>query len=163
MDSVADVFAKPISQQLLSEQVVAQLAYTGLDGAPRVIPIGYVWDGTSFLMWTIPISAKVRALTADPRVAINVDTMGTPPRILSARGLAELSTEDGVPDGYLEASHRTMPREAWDGFDEQVRGLYDSMVQIRVTPTWAKLIDFETNAPAAVEKLMQQKAESAGA
>src|SRR5690348_6290766 len=112
MTSVADVFANPIAQQLFTDQPVLQLAYTGLDGGPRVIPIGYIVEDTSFVMWTIPISAKVRALQADPRVAINVDTMGTPPRIVFARGTAELTTLPGVPEGYLDASHRTMPREA---------------------------------------------------
>ena len=43
------------------------------------------------------------------------------------------------------------------GFDEQVRTLYDSMVEISIRPTWAKLIDFETTAPSAVEELMQRK------
>jgi len=156
MPDVAEVMAKPISVQLLRDEPILRLAYTGLDGAPRVIPIGYVWDGTSFWMWTVPISEKVRSLKADPRVAITIDTMGTPPRILLARGRAQLATVDGVPDGYLEASHRTMPRDAWDGFDTQVRALYRSMVAVTVRPQWAKLIDFETNAPSAVEQLVRE-------
>jgi hypothetical protein len=40
-----------------------------------------------------------------------------------------------------------------------VRSLYDGMVRIVVTPTWAKLIDFETNLPSAVEELIQQQQE----
>src|SRR5207249_2809926 len=113
-----------------------QLSYSALDGGPRVIPIAYLWDGNAFRMWTIPISAKVRALEADPRVAISIDIIGPPPRNLLARGRAELSTVDGVPDGYLEASHRTMPRDAWDGFDAQVRAMYDSMVALVIKPDW---------------------------
>ncbi len=35
--------------------------------------------------------------------------------------------------------------------------LYDGMVRIVVTPTWAKLIDFETTLPSAVEELVQQR------
>ncbi|PZS27811.1 MAG: pyridoxamine 5-phosphate oxidase [Pseudonocardiales bacterium] len=157
MTEVAEVMAKPISQQLLDDEPVLRLAYTGLDGAPRVIPLAYLWDGGSFRIWTIPISAKVDALEADPRVAITIDIIGPPPRVLLARGRAELTTVDGVPDGYLEASHRTMPREAWDGFDGQVRTLYEQMVAITVTPDWAKLLDFETTAPSAVEQLVRQR------
>jgi hypothetical protein len=33
------------------------------------------------------------------------------------------------------------------------------MVRIVVTPTWAKLIDFETTLPSAVAELVQQRAE----
>jgi hypothetical protein len=32
-----------------------------------------------------------------------------------------------------------------------VRELYTQMVAVRITPTWAKLLDFETTAPSAVE------------
>jgi hypothetical protein len=155
---VAEVMAKPITQQLLSDEPILRMSYTGLDGAPRVIPIAYLWDGSGFLVWTIPISAKVRALRADPRVAITIDIVGPPPRVLLARGRAELSTVDGVPDGYLHASHRTLPSEAWDGFDEQVRTLYEQMIAIRIAPAWAKLLDFETTAPSAVEQLVRERA-----
>ena len=40
-----------------------------------------------------------------------------------------------------------------------MRSLYDSMVRIVVTPTWAKLIDFETTLPTQVEELVRQRAE----
>jgi hypothetical protein len=97
----------------------------------------------------------VRALQADPRVAVTVDMLGTPARLLLARGRAALTVVDGVPAGYLEASHRALPRETWDDFDAQVRGLYDRMVAITVAPDWAKLIDFETTAPVALERLVR--------
>jgi hypothetical protein len=38
-----------------------------------------------------------------------------------------------------------------------VRSLYDGMVRIVVTPTWAKLIDFETTLPTAIEELVRQR------
>jgi Pyridoxamine 5'-phosphate oxidase len=162
MVNVAEVMANPITQELLRNEGLVRLSYSALDGSPRVIPIGYLWDGESFLMWTIPISAKVTALAADPRVALVIDVGGPTMRVLLARGTAELSTVDGVPDGYLEASHRNMPREAWDGFDTQVRGLYPQMVAITVKPTWAKLIDFETTAPSAVEEMARRAASRQG-
>jgi hypothetical protein len=34
-------------------------------------------------------------------------------------------------------------------WEAEVRSLYDGMVRIVVTPTWAKLIDFETTLPSA--------------
>ena len=80
-----------------------------------------------------------------------------PPRVLFVRGRAALTVVDGVPAGYLEASHRTLPREQWDGFDAQVRSLYDRMVVIEVTPDWAKLIDFETTVPLALERLLAER------
>ena len=41
-----------------------------------------------------------------------------------------------------------------------LRSLYhDGMVRIVVTPSWAKLIDFETTLPSAVEELLRQREE----
>lgn len=157
MADPAQVMELPIARQLLREEMILHLSYTARDGGPRVIPIGYLWDGERFLMYTIPGSAKVGALQADDRVAITIDVLGPPPRVLLVRGRAALETVDGVPDGYLKASFRTMPQEAWEGFETQVRSLYKQMVTITVTPEWARLLDFETTAPSAVEKLMSQQ------
>src|SRR3954453_4852346 len=96
VSQVAEVMAKPIARQLLQDEPLLRLSYTALDGGPRVIPLGYLWDGDSFRIWTIPHSAKVAALRADPRVAITIDILGPPPRVLLARGRAELSTVYGV-------------------------------------------------------------------
>jgi pyridoxamine 5'-phosphate oxidase-like protein len=157
MADPARVMELPISRQLLRDEPIMHLSYTAPDGAPRVIPIGYLWDGARFLMWTIPGAPKVDALEADGRVAITIDVPGPPPRVLLVRGRAALETVDGVPDGYLQASRRAIPREAWEDFETQVRAMYKQMVAVTVTPDWARLLDFETTAPVAVEKLMREQ------
>jgi hypothetical protein len=157
MTDVAQVMAMPIAQQLLRDEPILHLSYTARDGGPRVIPIAYLWEGGSFRMWTVPGSAKVGALQADPRVAITIDLLGPPPRVLLIRGQALLTSVDGVPEGYLAASHRTMPPEAWDSFDTQVRALHEQMIAVTITPEWARLLDFETTVPRAVEKLARRR------
>ena len=69
-EDVAEVLAKPISQELLGSSIPARLAYAGVDGEPRVIPIGFWWTGEHVVMATVPKSAKVRALRQNPRVAL---------------------------------------------------------------------------------------------
>ena len=44
-------------------------------------------------------------------------------------------------------------------WEAEVRSLYDGMVRIVVTPARAKLIDFETTLPGAVEELARQRDE----
>jgi hypothetical protein len=44
-------------------------------------------------------------------------------------------------------------------WEAEVRSLYDGMVRIVVTPTWAKLIDFGTTRPSVVEALIRQRDE----
>ena len=43
----------------------------------------------------------------------------------------------------------------WNG--TQIRD--DGMVRVVVTPTWVKLIDFETTLPPAIEQLVRRRAE----
>jgi hypothetical protein len=108
MTDVAQVMAMPIAQQLLREEPILHLSYTGRDGGPRVIPIAYLWDGGSFLMWTVPGSAKVGALRADPRVAITIDAArglirplasGLRPRLLVPEGALVLCAVGCGRDG----------------------------------------------------------------
>ena len=44
-------------------------------------------------------------------------------------------------------------------WEAEVRSLYDGMVRIVVTPTWAKLIDFEETLPTPVEELYRAREE----
>jgi hypothetical protein len=154
-EDVAEVLAKPISQELLGSSIPARLAYVGVDGEPRVIPIGFWWTGEHIVMATVPKSAKVRALRQNPRVALTIDTQGQwPPRVLLIRGAARVELVDGVPDAYVEASRKVVPAEHFESWEHGVRALYDQMALITIEPDWAKLLDFETTLPKAVEDLV---------
>jgi hypothetical protein len=152
---VADVMAKPISQELLGSGIPARFAYTGVDGDPRVVPVGFFWNGSQVLVFTVPKSAKVRALQQNPRVAITIDTEGYPPNVLLIRGAATVELVDGVPDEYVEASRKIVPAEQFEGWEAGVRALYAQMARITIEPDWAKLLDFETTIPKAVEDLVR--------
>src|SRR5207248_9229651 len=156
-ESASRVLATPLAQELLRSSPLAHLAYIGRDGYPRVIPTGYVWKGGKFVVCTPDNAPKVRSLGSNPRVALSIDTQTQPPRILLVRGTASMEFVDGVPDDYLEASHKYVPRKEWDGFDAQVRRLYPRMARISITPEWAKPLDFERTLPQAVEELLAQR------
>ncbi|MER6952048.1 pyridoxamine 5'-phosphate oxidase family protein [Nonomuraea sp. NPDC000554] len=156
------MLAKPISQELLASSIPARLAYAGVDGEPRVIPIAFLWTGEHVVMATVPKSAKVRALRQNPRVALTIDTQGQwPPRVLLIRGAARVELVDGVPDAYVEAARKVTPAEHFEGWQQGVRALYDQMVLITIEPDWAKLLDFETTLPKAVEDLVLARQGSA--
>ncbi len=157
-DEVIEVLEKPISQELLGSGIPTRLAYTGLDGGPRVVPVAFWWTGAQLVVCTLPTMAKVRALRRKPRVAITIDTQGQwPPRVLLMRGSARLEPDDGVPDEYVVASRKVTPTEEFVGWEVGVRALYDEMVRITSEPDWAKLLDFETTIPKAVEDLARAK------
>jgi len=156
-EEIAEILAKPYAQQLLNGPEPARLAYNGLDGDPRVIPIGFWTDGERVLMATLPKAAKVAALRNNPKVALTIDQGAFPPKVLLIRGTAEVELVDEIPDGYLTAGRKVMTEDQYSDWVAGVRGIYDEMVVITVTPTWAKLLDFETTIPKAVEDLIKEK------
>ena len=156
---ITDVLNHPISQELLARDLT-RLAYVAKDGTPRSIPIGFTWNGSAIVMCTAKNAAKVAALRHNPTVALTIDTEEHPPRILLVRGRAELDDVEGIPDEYLEMNGSyTMTPEQRVEWEAEVCSLYDGMVRIIVVPTWAKLIDFETTLPSAVEELVRQRDE----
>jgi hypothetical protein len=159
-NEITEVLNRPLSRELLARDVT-RLAYVAKDGTPRSIPMIFAWNGTEIVMCTPKNAPKLRSLSANPMVALTVDTESHPPKILLVRGRAELDYVDGIPDEYLQTTttYEMTPeqRVVWEA---EVRSLYhDGMVRIVVTPTWAKLIDFETTLPSAVEELVRQREE----
>ena len=158
-NEISEILNRPLSQELLARDLT-RLAYIAKDGTPRNVPIGFTWNGAEIVMCTPTNAAKLPALRHDPAVALTIDTEVHPPKILLIRGRAELDVVEGIPDEYLEAnSTYQMTPEQRVEWEAEVRSLYDGMVRIVVTPTWAKLIDFETTLPSAVEELMRQREE----
>jgi hypothetical protein len=155
-DKLARILADPVAQQLHETVPYIRLAYIAEDGTPRVVPIGYVWNGTHFVVCTATIAAKVAALRKDPHVALTLDTEGFPPKVLLVRGTAEVEIVDGLPDEFLQSSGKILAPEAVEDFEAQTRALYQQMARIRITPTWAKILDFETRLPSAVEELARE-------
>ncbi|MEE2039248.1 pyridoxamine 5'-phosphate oxidase family protein [Nocardiopsis sp. CT-R113] len=154
---ISEVLNHPTSRELLARDLI-RLAYVAGDGTPRVVPIGFVWNGTNIVMCTAKNAPKLPSLRRNPAVALTVDTEAHPPQMLLIRGRAELDVVEGVPDEFLESSGTyTMTPEQRVEWEAGVRSLYDGMVRIVVSPTWAKLIDFETTLPSAVEELIQQR------
>jgi hypothetical protein len=158
-NEITEVLSRPISQELLARDLT-RLAYVAKDGTPRNVPIGFTWNGAEIVMCTSTNAPKLTALRHNPAVALTIDTEVHPPKMLLIRGRAELDVVKGIPDEYLQANgtYQMTPEQRVE-WEAEVRSLYDSMVRIVVTPTWAKLIDFETTLPSPVEELIRQRAE----
>ena len=156
---ITEVLNRPISQELLARDLT-RLAYLAKDGTPRTIPIGFTWNGSEIVMSTPTNAPKLEALRHNPAVALTIDTEVHPPKILLIRGQAELDEVEGIPDEYYEANgtYQMTPEQRAE-WEVEVRSLYQRMVRIVVTPTWAKLIDFESTLPSAVEELVRQREE----
>jgi hypothetical protein len=158
-NEITEVLNRSYSRELLGRDIT-RLAYVAKDGTPRNVPIAFVWNGSTIVMCTTRNAPKLASLAANPTVALTIDTEVHPPKILLIRGRAELDDVDGIPDEYLTMNTSyEMTAEQRVEWEKEVRSLYDGMVRIVVTPTWAKLIDFEATLPTAVEELIRERAE----
>jgi len=149
----------PVAQRLLDSSNPARLAYVARDGTPRVVPVGFHWDGVTFVVGTAPRAAKVSALQANPAVALTIDTSPPtwPPNALLVRGTATVSLVEGAFAEYVAGSKKQIPAEDFVSWESGVHALYDQMARIDITPTWVKIHDFDTRIPKAVEDLAKAK------
>lgn len=157
--AVDEVLNRPLSRELLARDLT-RLAFTWHDGTPRVLPTKFFWNGSEIVMCTAKNTRKLPALRRNPAVALTIDTESHPPKLLLLRGRAELDVVDGIPDEFLRwnGTFEMTPEQRVEWL-ASVRSLYDGMVRIVVKPTWAKLIDFETTLPTAIEELVRRQQE----
>jgi hypothetical protein len=149
----------PVAQRLLDSASPARLAYVARDGTPRVVPVGFHWNGVTFVVGTAPRAAKVSALQANPAVALTIDTSPPtwPPNALLVRGTAAVSLVEGVFPEFVTGSKKQIPAEELASWESGVHALYDQMARIDITPTWVRIHDFDTRVPKAVEDLAKAK------
>ena len=147
--------------ELLESAPLARLAYNGRDGLPRVIPIGFHWDGEHIVICTATTAPKVRALSSRPQVAVTIDVGDTPSeaKSLLVRGTATVEIVDGVPGEYLAGSRKVLDADQVETFERQVRLMYDQMARISIEPQWARFYDFGAGRlPPFLSKLASEAA-----
>jgi hypothetical protein len=144
-----ELLQDPVAEKLLSSTTPARLAYTWMDGTPRVVPIWFHWTGDQLVIGSPARAPKLRALAADPRVALTIDdnTMW-PYKVLMIRGTAGVEMMDDVVPEYALAASRYFGPEQGPAWVSTLRG--KPMARIPVSPTWVGILDFETRFPSAM-------------
>jgi hypothetical protein len=143
-----------IARRLLASTIPARVAYISRDGSPRVIPTWFHWTGTELVMPAFIAApharhqaGRIRALRANPDVAITIDTQTFPPEVLLLRGRVTIVEIDGVPSEYAMAASRYLGDDEGPRYIESISGPGTRMARIALAPTWAGLIDFQTRNP----------------
>jgi hypothetical protein len=108
-EKLQEVLADPVAVELLDSEIPTRLAYIATDGTPRVVPIGFWWNGGEFIVCTAPLAPTVDSLRRNPHVALTIDTNDFPPHVLLVRGTASVEIVDGIPAEYFAASRKGGP------------------------------------------------------
>jgi hypothetical protein len=143
-----------VAQRLLASTEYARIAYIALDGTPRVIPTLFHWNGESIVLPAFANAARLRALRANPAVAVTVDSAGPPPEVLQLRGVADVHVEPGVVEEYELAHERYYGPEQGARNVEPVRRAGVAMARVVLRPTWVGVIDFQQRVPRAMAEAM---------
>jgi PPOX class probable F420-dependent enzyme len=77
----------------LGREVVLWLTTVRPDGQPQTSPVWFVWDGDSFLIYSMPASQKVPNIRGNSRVSLNLDGDGTGGGIVSIEAQARIDEQ----------------------------------------------------------------------
>jgi PPOX class probable F420-dependent enzyme len=104
------------AERRLREEIVAWLVTVRADGTPVPVPVWFLWEGETFLIYSQPDTPKLRNIERSPRVALHLDGNGRGGDIIVVTGEAAIAPEepsaDEVPD-YVAKYGEPIARNGW--------------------------------------------------
>ena len=146
----------PVAQRLLQSTIPARLAYAWTDGTPRVVPIGFHWNGAELVLGTPPDAPKMKALRDGAQVALTIDSDAMPYKVLLVRGSVRTDTVEGIAPEYAAMTKRVFGEEQGQAWLDNMRPICPQMSRVFVRPEWVGILDFETRFPSALERAMER-------
>jgi hypothetical protein len=146
----------PVAQRMLQSTVPARFAYNWTDGTPRVVPIGFHWNGSEIVLGTPPDAPKMKALHEGDAVALTIDSDTMPYQVLMVRGTVHIDVVEGISPEYKAQTRRVMGDEGASQWLAQIGPMFPQMARVFIKPNWVGILDFETRFPSAIERSMAQ-------
>ena len=122
------------AEQRLREEEVAWLTTVRHDGQPQSVPVWFLWDSETMLVYSQPDRQKLRNIARNPRVGFNLNSSATGGDVARAECTTEV-VEDAPPANevseYLEKYRESIARIGFDpeGFARAYPGA------LRLTPS----------------------------
>ena len=100
----------------LATEPIIWLTTVRANGQPQTSPVWFLPAGDELVIYSLPDTARVANIEANPRVALNLDGNGQGGAIVTVEGLARIDKEypsaDEVP-AYVEKYRSFMARNGW--------------------------------------------------
>jgi len=130
-------FGQRVERRLRDEPII-WLTTVRADGLPQPVPVWFLWDGTSALIYSQPNTPKLRNIARQPKVALNFDGDGRGGNIIIFQAEAHVAPDappaDAVP-AYLEQYAEGLKRIGLTPEQFARRGAQLCAPTVRVTPT----------------------------
>jgi PPOX class probable F420-dependent enzyme len=120
----------------LSSDMSGWLTTVAKSGQPVPRLVWFFFDGSDVFVYSEPNAAKVRHITAHPRVSFNLDSDGNGAGIIIVGGDATVDAENANP--LEDEQYRVKYGEyaASLGFTEEFLGAYNLRLKISVDKVW---------------------------
>lgn len=132
LDTTTDAGAR--AQRRLQEEEIAWLTTVRHDGQPQSVPIWFLWEGETFLIYSQPNRQKLRNIRRNPRVALNLNSNPRGGDIVRVEGTAGIVEDTPPADEVPEYVQKYQAAIARIGFDPRSFAQAYS-VPFRVTAT----------------------------
>jgi PPOX class probable F420-dependent enzyme len=126
-------FGARVARRLHDEWII-WLTTVRADGMPQPVPVWFLWDGQTFLIYSQPDTPKLRNIARNPKVALHFDGDGQGGNIVVFNGEARVDPQAPPADqvaAYVEKYREAIAQIAMT--PESFARSYS--VAIRVTPT----------------------------
>jgi PPOX class probable F420-dependent enzyme len=121
------------ADERLRRETVIWLTTVRPDGQPQSSPVWFLWDGRTFLIYSLPTSPKLPNIRSNPKVSLHLNDIDGSD-VVSIECLASIAEDDapalGVPE-YVEKYREGVADLGWS--EQQFAEAYS--VPIRITPT----------------------------
>jgi len=124
---------KLADERLRSEDII-WLTTVSPSGQPQSIPVWFLWDGETILIYSQPNQAKIRNIESNPKVALNLNSDERGGHVVRLQGTAEIDRTVGLAtnvQAMIEKYDAAIKRIGYNA--EQFAEGYS--VAIRITPT----------------------------
>jgi PPOX class probable F420-dependent enzyme len=101
----------------LREERIAWMTTVRSDGQPQTVPVWFLWDDEGFLIYSQPDRQKLKNITRNPRVGLNLNSNEQGGDVVRLEGTARI-VEDAPPlseiGPYVEKYRESIARIGFD-------------------------------------------------
>jgi len=92
------------AEERLRTETIVWLSTVRANGRPHIVPVWFLWDGSSVLIFSQPDKQKVRNLQHNQNVALALDSTNEGEDVVVLEGKAKLlsAEETTFPSAYVE-------------------------------------------------------------
>jgi len=126
-----------LAEQRLRDELVIWLTTVSPSGQPQASPVWFLWDGSEFLVYSLPGTARTRNIEANSRVSLNLDGDGQGGSVVTIEGEARIDRAAPSSTDVPAYAAKYRSKIAGHGWTPESFAT-DYPIPIRIAPTRAR-------------------------